>query len=57
MLLVLIFVAALKYSYKFSFVGVLMNQLMSKCIDGDSNSVSAFLLTDIYNRLASLSWR
>ena len=47
MLLVLIFVATLKYSWKFLFDDVLMNQLMSKCIDGDSNSVSTFLLTDI----------
>ena len=45
--LVLIFVAALKYSWKFSVDDVLMNQLMSKCIDGDCNSVLIFLLTDI----------
>ena len=39
------FVAALKYSWKFSFDDGLM--YLSKIIDSDSNSVAPFFLTDV----------
>ena len=40
------FVAALKYSWKFSFDDGLM--YLSKIIDSDSNSVATFLLTYLF---------